>query len=81
MAQFLLCCEADAKGRTGFENTPYPSGQWLQEVVGAVSEIDNQSLIEKGLSGKQFGKALEQMRLDVIAQKRALYNTQQATHD
>src|SRR5690606_34817482 len=29
--QLLLACEADARGRTGFENRPYPQRQWLQQ--------------------------------------------------
>ncbi len=29
-AQFLICCEADARGRTGFEDRDYPQANFLQ---------------------------------------------------
>jgi tRNA nucleotidyltransferase (CCA-adding enzyme) len=28
--QFLLACEADARGRTGFENEPYKQAEYLR---------------------------------------------------
>ncbi len=30
LPEFLLACEADAKGRTGFENTPYPQAELIK---------------------------------------------------
>ena len=68
--QFLLCCEADARGRIGFEDKPYESGQWLAETFRQIQQIDNQPLLDQGLSGKQFGNALEQQQLDIIASRR-----------
>jgi len=68
--QFLLCCEADARGRTGFENKPYESGDWLRETFRLIQAIDNQPLIDQGLTGKAFGKALEEQQLNIIANRR-----------
>ena len=30
VADFVLACEADAKGRTGLENQPYPQADYLR---------------------------------------------------
>ncbi|MCB1663961.1 MAG: multifunctional CCA addition/repair protein [Pseudomonadales bacterium] len=72
--QFLVCCEADAKGRAGFENKPYKSATWLRETFKHLQTIDNQPLIKQGLKGQKFGKALEQLQLEVIANRKAAYN-------
>lgn len=70
LEQFLICCESDARGRTGFENTPYESGQWLAETFKQLQTLDNRALIKQGLTGKQLGNAIERQQLDVIANLR-----------
>ena len=69
-SQFLLCCEADARGRKGFEDKPYESGQWLAQTFEAIQTVDSGPLIKQGLTGKKLGKAIEQQRLDTIASRR-----------
>ena len=67
LAQFIRCCEADARGRLGFEDTAYASGLWLQQVFEAIQSIDNNEFIEKGLTGKKLGEAIDQRRHEVIS--------------
>lgn len=38
--QFLLACEADARGRTRFENCDYPQADWLQQAYVAAAAVD-----------------------------------------
>jgi tRNA nucleotidyltransferase (CCA-adding enzyme) len=38
-ADVLLACEADARGRTGFETKPYPQREWLMHVFQAAAAI------------------------------------------
>ncbi|MEM1175651.1 MAG: multifunctional CCA addition/repair protein [Pseudomonadota bacterium] len=38
--KFLLCCEADARGRTGLEERDYPQADYLREAFAAASGID-----------------------------------------
>ncbi|MEH6469465.1 MAG: multifunctional CCA tRNA nucleotidyl transferase/2'3'-cyclic phosphodiesterase/2'nucleotidase/phosphatase, partial [Porticoccus sp.] len=67
LAQFIRCCEADARGRLGFEDTVYDSGLWLQQVFEAIQSIDNNEFILKGVTGKKLGDAIDQRRQDIIS--------------
>lgn len=64
--QFLLCCEADARGRTGFENRPYPQANFLREVHSVCQNIQAKEVIAEGITGKAIGERLEQKRIDAI---------------
>jgi tRNA nucleotidyltransferase (CCA-adding enzyme) len=67
-AQFLAACEADARGRTGFEETPYPQAALFQNALEAANRVDTRELIERGFSGAALGQELERLRLQAIAQ-------------
>jgi tRNA nucleotidyltransferase (CCA-adding enzyme) len=64
--QFLLACEADARGRTGFETRDYPQAHWFASALETVQAVDYQDLIEKGLQGKHFAEALHKQRLHAL---------------
>lgn len=68
LEQFIRCCESDARGRLGFENTTYESGLWLTQAFEAIQSIDNHEFIQKGLSGKQLGDAIDQRRQQLISE-------------
>jgi len=38
--QFLLACECDSRGRTGFENKPYPQADQMRLVLQAATSVD-----------------------------------------
>lgn len=38
--QYLLACEADARGRTGFEHREYPQAEYFRAVFAAASSVD-----------------------------------------
>jgi tRNA nucleotidyltransferase (CCA-adding enzyme) len=67
LAQFIRCCESDARGRLGFENKIYKSGTWLTKVFNAIQTIDNQEFIQQGLSGKALGEAIDRKRQQIIS--------------
>jgi len=67
LAQFIRCCESDARGRLGFENTTYKSGIWLTKVFNAIQTIDNKEFIQQGLSGKALGEAIDRKRQQIIS--------------
>ncbi len=67
LAQFIRCCESDARGRLGFENKIYKSGAWLTKVFNAIQTIDNQEFIQQGLSGKALGEAIDRKRQQIIS--------------
>ncbi|MDQ2077584.1 multifunctional CCA addition/repair protein [Marinimicrobium sp. ABcell2] len=61
--EFLLCCEADARGRTGFEDRPYPQANYLRSALARCRAIDNGEIAAQGFTGKAFGQALDKERL------------------
>jgi tRNA nucleotidyltransferase (CCA-adding enzyme) len=46
MEQFLLSCEADARGRTGFEQHDYPQADLLRKAFAAAKQIDITGLLQ-----------------------------------
>ncbi len=64
--QFLHACEADYKGRTGFENRDYPQAKQLKQALSACQQIDTQQLIKQGYQGKKLGDAIHQARIKVV---------------
>ncbi|MGE0811459.1 MAG: multifunctional CCA addition/repair protein [Immundisolibacter sp.] len=66
-AQFLLACEADHRGRTGFEDRPYPQAARLQHAFEAARGVDVRPLVERGLTGEAMRSALRQARTRAIA--------------
>ena len=46
LTQFLLACEADARGRTGFEERPYPQADLVRAAFAAASAIDIPALLQ-----------------------------------
>lgn len=65
--QFALCCEADARGRTGLEDRDYPQAAHFAELVDAVNQIDSASIAKQYESGEQIKQAIHKARLAVVA--------------
>lgn len=66
--QFLVCCEADARGRTGFENRDYPQADFFRRALTSAQHIDLAPLRAQGLTGQAFGDAIAHLRLEKITQ-------------
>lgn len=66
--QFLLACEADFRGRSGFENKSYPQRQYLLNLLQHTRSVNTQELIDQGLSGKQLGDKIHQIRVSLVKQ-------------
>jgi len=66
-AQFLLACEADHRGRSGFEDRPYPQAQHLQRAFDAARGVDVAALVARGLTGEAMREALRAARAQAIA--------------
>jgi tRNA nucleotidyltransferase (CCA-adding enzyme) len=67
---FLAGCEADARGRTGLEQEPYPQAALLRAALAAANGVKAAELAQQGLSGDEVGKALRHARIDAIAAAR-----------
>lgn len=67
-AAVLLACEADAKGRLGFEQRNYLPRVFWRTLADKVNGLDNQTILADGLEGAAIGLAIEQARLNLIAE-------------
>lgn len=64
--EFLKACEADARGRTGFEERPYPQAAYIQGAAAAAMAIDTAVVLQSGLQGARIGAAIHQLRVRAI---------------
>ncbi|MCK5662358.1 MAG: multifunctional CCA addition/repair protein, partial [Thiotrichaceae bacterium] len=64
---FLLACEADARGRLGLENKPYPQADYILAAQKAAKLIDSSAVSNKNLKGKEIGLAIQQLRSQEIS--------------
>ena len=75
---FLLCCEADARGRTGFEDRDYPSSDYLRQARQVVINTDISDLINSEISGAQIGQQLSLRQTAALTEFKQNYPTSQA---
>ena len=67
LEQFILACEADARGRTGFENRDYPQADYLRQAAQTAAKVDTAAVLQSDLKGPQIGTAIRQLRITAIA--------------
>lgn len=65
---FTIACEADAKGRTGLEKTPYPQATFIVGAAEAASNIDTSVILSSNLKGSQIGVAIRNLRVSAVKQ-------------
>jgi len=70
-AQALLACEADARGRTGFELRDYPQRTYLTAVRAAAAEVRPRADDLATGDGSRIAAGLRRERLAAIAARRA----------
>lgn len=63
---FLLACEADHRGRTGLEDTPFPQAERLRQAFAAARDVSLEHPDTAALSGAEIGAALKQKRLEAV---------------
>jgi len=70
-ADFLLACEADARGRKGLEQRDYPQRNFFnvaRERAAAVALTEDE---RRDLSGEQIGQELRKRRIAAIEELKA----------
>jgi tRNA nucleotidyltransferase (CCA-adding enzyme) len=70
-ADFLLACEADKRGRTGFEDQPYPQREYFEKARAAAASIAMTAEDRRGLSGEQIGQQLRKLRIAALEELKA----------
>lgn len=73
---FLLACEADARGRTGFEEKPYPQADYIKAALKVALAADTSQILQTGLKGAQIGLAIQKMRSQAVACFKQHYTAQ-----
>jgi tRNA nucleotidyltransferase (CCA-adding enzyme) len=73
LLNFLTACEADAKGRTGFETQDFPQRDYLLTLFDAAISVGSDEVDADRFQHAEFGKQLDQLRIKKIEQtKRTL---------
>ena len=67
----LLCCTADLRGRTGFEQADYPQASYLQALATAARSTNARDLVAQGLTGEAIKQGLQKARLNSIKAAKA----------
>lgn len=62
---FLLVCEADARGRMGLEDRDYPQANYLRGAFVAASAVDSAS-IAKSYEGSDIAEAIRKERISAV---------------
>lgn len=68
---FLLACEADARGRTGFEDRDYPQAEYLRRAFKESAAVSADRLPDGGMSGPEIGADIDRRRVDAIRAAKA----------
>jgi tRNA nucleotidyltransferase (CCA-adding enzyme) len=68
LPEFLLACEADAKGRTGFEHAPYPQADLIRLAAKAAASVDTSAILNSELQGAKIGEAIRRLRIKAVAE-------------
>jgi len=70
--KFLLAAEADAKGRTGYENKHFEQGNYLRKALKAANKVDVTALREQGFENLELAKKIKEERIRLVSEISAL---------
>lgn len=73
LQDFLLACEADARGRTGFEDNEYPQAEYIKQAAQAALAVDTRQVLQSKLQGAQIGAAILQLRSQALSSLKQAY--------
>jgi len=69
---FIMCCEADSKGRTGLENRDYPQAIWFKQYFLAAAAVPTKDLAE--LKPSEIPNVLHRRRINAIREQKLMVN-------
>ena len=64
--EFLIACEADQRGRTGFGEAEFTQGATLRRAYAAAHSIDTKSILTDGFEGKAIREELQKRQTAAI---------------
>ena len=66
--QLALTSEADARGRTGFENNAYPQGDYLRKAFEIVVNVSTKEVVAAGFKGVEVREELSRRRVKALGE-------------
>lgn len=63
---FLIACEADARGRKGLETSPYPQADIFRVARAAATEVTAEQFVRDGIKGPAIGESIRREQITVI---------------
>lgn len=66
LEQMILTSEADARGRTGLENNPYPQGDYLRAAYRAAHGVSIKEVLDAGFQGTAIRDELRRRRITAL---------------
>jgi len=63
---YLQACEADSRGRPGYEKLDYPQVNLIKQAYVVANEVTAAEFIEAGLTGKPIADAMRKKRVEMI---------------
>ncbi len=76
LERFLIACEADARGRTGFEQQPYPQADWIRAARNAAAAVDTGALAASATDPQMIPELILQARSRAIGLARKQWQAQ-----
>jgi len=70
LQDILLCCMADSRGRTGFEDIDYPQKAIFEQAYKAALSVNVQDIIKDGFKGAGIKEEMEKRRVEAIRELR-----------
>jgi len=71
--KFLLACEADARGRPGFEKKVFPQGDFFRQALRLTQDVDVQALRALGYEKLILAEKIREARIGVVKNLRNNY--------
>ncbi len=68
---FLRACEADARGRLGLEQQPYPQAALLRQCLAAARQVNVKALVDEHKDSQTLAAAIRQARVQAVAALKA----------
>jgi len=64
--RFLIACEADKRGRLGFEDAAYPQAAYVRAARAAARAVDASAFVAEGKTGSAMGDAVRAARVRAL---------------
>ena len=71
--KFLLACEADARGRPGYEDRDFPQGDFFRLAFQASKDVDVAALREQGYENLKLAERINETRVRAVAELKRRY--------